>query len=61
MAEYAALESRSQKAGETIFFADEAHFRADVELRGRWVLRGEPALVDSTNPRYGEKAKPKPR
>ena len=39
-----------------IFFADEAHFRADAELRGKWVLRGEPALVDSSSPRYGEKA-----
>ena len=39
-----------------LFFADEAHFRADAELRGKWVLRGEPALVDSTSPRYGEKA-----
>ena len=39
-----------------IFFADEAHFRADAELRGKWVLRGEPALVDSTSPRYAEKA-----
>ena len=35
---------------------DEAHFRADAELRGKWVLRGEPALVDSTSPKYGEKA-----
>ena len=35
--------------------ADEAHFRADAELRGKWVLKGEPALVDSTSPRYGEK------
>ncbi len=25
-------------------------------LRGKWVLRGEPALVDSTSPRWGEKA-----
>ena len=32
------------------------HFRADAELRGRWVLWGEPALVDSSSPRYGEKA-----
>ena len=30
--------------------------RADAELRGRWVLRGEPALVNSGSPRYGEKA-----
>ena len=34
---------------------DEAHFRADVELRTKWVLRGEPAWVDSTSPRLGEK------
>ena len=29
---------------------------ADTELRGKWTLKGEPALVDSTNPRRGEKA-----
>ena len=35
-----------------IFFARmTAHFRADAELRGKWVLRGEPALVDSSSPR----------
>ena len=58
MAEYAALMSEDNVRLETsrIFFADEAHFRADAELRGKWVLRGEPALVDSTSPRYGEKA-----
>ena len=39
-----------------IFFVDEAHFRADVELRAKWVLRGQPALVDSTSPKLGEKA-----
>ena len=39
-----------------VFFADEAHFRADADLRGKWVLKGEPALVDSTSPRWGEKA-----
>ena len=44
------------KADAKTFFADEAHFRADAELRGKWVLRGEPALVDSSSPRYGEKA-----
>ena len=32
-----------------------AHFYADVDLRGKWVLQGEPALVGSTT-RYGEKA-----
>ena len=42
--------------GAKIFFVDEAHFRADVELRQMWSLRGEPALVDSTSPRLGEKA-----
>ena len=56
VAEYAVLASQAQEAGEKIFFADEAHFRADAELRGKWVLKGEPALVDSSSPRYGEKA-----
>ena len=39
-----------------MFFADEAHFRADAELRGKWTLKGEPELVESTSPKYGEKA-----
>ena len=56
VAEYAALVEEARETGERIFFADEAHFRADAELRGKWVLKGEPALVDSTSPRYGEKA-----
>ena len=42
--------------GAKVFFADEAHFRADADLRGKWVLKGEPALVDSPSPRWGEKA-----
>ena len=54
--EYAALRAEAQVSGAKIFFVDEAHFRADVELRSQWVLRGEPALVDSTSPRFGEKA-----
>ncbi len=37
-------------------FVDEAHFYADVDVWGKWLLKGEPALVDSTSPRYGEKA-----
>ena len=49
VAEYAALASQAQESGEEMFFADEAHFRADAELRGKWVLRGEPALVDSSS------------
>ena len=56
VAEYAALSDEARWSGAKIFFADEAHFRADAELRGKWVLRGEPALVDSSSPRYGEKA-----
>ena len=56
VAEYAALTEEARRSGARVFFADEAHFRADAELRGKWVLRGEPALVDSTSPRYGEKA-----
>ena len=56
LAEYAALRGEARRSGAKVFLADEAHFRADAELRGKWVLRGEPALVDSTSPRYGEKA-----
>ena len=54
--EYAALRDEAGLTGGKIFFADEAHFRADAELRGKWVLKGEPALVESTSPRYGERA-----
>ena len=53
--EYAALTASARRSGAKIFFADEAHFRADGDLRGKWVLKGEPALVDSTSPRRGEK------
>ena len=56
VAEYAALWEEAYRSEAKIFFADEAHFRADAELRGKWVLRGGPALVDSSSPRYGEKA-----
>ena len=35
---------------------DEAHYRADADLRGKWVQKGESALVDSTSPRLSEKA-----
>ncbi len=54
--EYAALLAEAQATGAKIFFADEAHFRADADLHGKWVLKGRPALVDSTCPRWGEKA-----
>jgi transposase len=54
--EYVILRSEAQAGKAQIFFVDEAHFRADVELRSQWVLRGAPALVDSSSPRLGEKA-----
>lgn len=54
--QYAALLVEAQAAGAKIFFVDEAHFRADADLHGKWVLKGQPALVDSTCPRWGEKA-----
>lgn len=56
VAAYVALCTEAQAEGRKIFFVDEAHFRADVELRAKWVLRGEPALVDTTSPKFGEKA-----
>ena len=56
VAAYVALRAEAQASGAKIFFVDEAHFRADVELRAKWVLRGEPALVDTTSPKFGEKA-----
>ncbi len=55
VAEYVALTAAAQGNGTKIFFADEAHFQADADLRGKWVPKGEPALVDSTSPRRGEK------
>ncbi len=54
--EYAELREEAGRSEARIFFADEAHFRADAELRGKWVLKGQPALVESTSPQYGENA-----
>jgi hypothetical protein len=56
VAEYAASRRAARVTGAKHFFVDEAHFYADADLRGTWVLKGEPALVDSTSPRRGEKA-----
>jgi transposase len=56
IAQYLQLQTEAEHTGAQIFFVDEAHFRADADLRGKWVLRGQPALVDSTSPRWGEKA-----
>ena len=54
VADYAARWDEARRTGAKIFFADEAHFRADAELGSKWVLKGKP--VNSTSPRYGEKA-----
>jgi DDE superfamily endonuclease len=42
--------------GAKISCVDEAHFDADLDRRGTWVLKGEPALVGPTGPRDGEQA-----
>jgi transposase len=54
--QYALLCVVAAASGAKIFFVDEAHFRADADLRGKWVLRGAPALVESTSPAWGAKA-----
>jgi len=56
VAEYAALLAEARATEAKLFFVDEAHFRADGDLAGKWVRKGHPALVDSTCPRWGEKA-----
>ena len=56
VAAYAALTKEARRSGTKIFSADAVHFRADAELRGKCMPKGEPALVDSTSPRRGEKA-----
>lgn len=56
IAQYRDLVTDAARRGARIFFVDEAHFRADGDLRGLWTPKGEPALVDSMSPRYGEKA-----
>jgi transposase len=56
VAAYATRRTEAQATGAKHLFVDKAHFYADVDLRGKWVLKGTPALVDSTSPRYGEKA-----
>jgi transposase len=53
---YRTLLAEALERGARIFFADEAHFRADGDLRGLWVRRGTEALVPSTSPGIGEKA-----
>ena len=55
VAEYTALREEAEGTGTKSFFVDEAIFRADAELRGKWPPKGEAASVDSNSPRHGEK------
>ena len=43
--EYAALTGAARRTGTKIFFADEAHFRADADLRSKWVLMSTSSSV----------------
>ena len=61
VAEYAALMDEAGQTGVKVFFADEAHFRADAELRGKWVLKGEPAPVSGYGAGFGGFHQPKLR
>lgn len=54
--QYRTIVAEAERLGARIFFVDEAHFRADGDLRRLWTLRGQPALIDSSSPKYGEKA-----
>ncbi len=56
VAQYRALVAAAAQRGAQIFFVDEAHFRADGDVRGLWVPRGQEALFASCSPRWGEKA-----
>lgn len=53
--EYVRLSAAANQSGAKHWFVDEARFRADADLHGKWVQRGQPALVDSTNSRRAEK------
>ena len=50
VAKYAEVDDGARSSGAKIFFADGALFQTDAEMRGKRVLRGEPTLVDSSNP-----------
>lgn len=54
--QYAGLQREARAQQSKMFFVDEAHLYAAVDLHATWVLEGEPAEVDSTSPRWGEKA-----
>ena len=40
--------------GAEIFLVDKARCSAAVDVRGTWAHKGEPVLVGSPSPRYGE-------
>jgi len=52
---YAEVRQEAARTGASIWFVDEAFFRADADLHGLWVLKGRPALVDSSSPSLKEK------
>ena len=52
---YVALRQETERTGAKIYFVDEALFRADAALWGLWILKGTPALVDSSSPRLAER------
>jgi transposase len=56
VAEYAGLHQVAAEVGASIWYVDEALFRADADLHGLWTPKGDPARVTSTSPRKGEKA-----
>ena len=37
--QYRQIREEAQESGAKIFFVDEAHFRADADLRGKWVKK----------------------
>lgn len=53
--QYITLTAEATQTSAKHWFVDEAHFRAEGDLRGKWVQRGQRALVDSTSPRRAEK------
>ena len=56
VAEFTALPEETRRTGAKAFFADEATSGLTRNCGPKGVLKGEPALVDSTSPRCGEKA-----
>ena len=53
--QYSQIREEAERIGAKIFFVDEAHFRADADLRGKWVLKGEPAAGRFDQPTVGRK------